>query len=248
MMILLLCGAGLLAGVMNALAGGGSFVTLSALVFAGVPSVTANASSSVALYPAGAASSWVYRDRLVPIGGLSIRSTFAVTVVGGLAGSLLLLWTPTRLFDHIVPWLLLVATVMLWFGRRLGPALRRRFRAGRATILCLQFLLGIYAGYFGGAVGLMMLAIWSMLGEGEIATLNPIRALMTTAGNSIAILCFILAGAVQWRETAIVAVGAIVGGYGGAHVGRRLDPMVARGVTLALATGITIAFFIRAFA
>ena len=244
---LLLCGAGLLAGAMNALAGGGSFVTLPALIAAGVPSVAANASSTVALYPGGAASAWVYRHGLSEVCGVPMRPTLAATVLGGFAGSLLLLSTPTSLFDHVLPWLLLIATVTLAFGSRLGPALRARFRVGVKTVFAIQFILGIYGGYFGGAVGLMMMAAWSLLDGADIKALNPQRTLLVTAANTVALLCFVIAGAVRWPETLLVATGALAGGYGGAHVGKRLPSAIVRTATLAVAAGMTAIFFIRAY-
>ena len=169
--------AGLLAGVMNALAGGGSFVTLPVLIAVGVPSVAANASSTFALYPGGLASAWVYRGGLTNVAGVPLRPAFLATLLGGLLGALLLLWTPGNLFDLVLPWLLLVATVTLAFGPRLGPLLRRRFRLGIAAILTVQFLLGVYGGYFGGAVGLMMIAAWSLLDNADVQTLSPARTL-----------------------------------------------------------------------
>jgi len=244
---LLLCAAGFLAGAMNALAGGGSFVTLPALIAAGVPSVAANASSTVALWPGGAASVWVYRDGLGQVAGVPLRPTLLTTLIGGLVGALLLLWTPTSLFDHVLPWLLLIATLMLTFGPRLGPLLRRRFSAGIGTVLPIQFILGVYGGYFGGAVGLMMLAVWSLLDAADIKTLNPSRALMTTSANTIAMLVFVFSGIVYWPETAVMALGALAGGYGGAHLGRRLPPQIVRGGTILFACAVTAMFFLRAY-
>jgi uncharacterized membrane protein YfcA len=239
--------AGLLAGSMNALAGGGSFVSLPALIGAGVPSVSANATSTVALFPGGLASTWVYRDGLTGVCGVPLVPVAIVTLVGGLVGSLLLLWTPAALFDQVLPWLLLVATIMLAFGRQIGPALRARFRAGLITILSLQFLLGIYGGYFGGAVGLMMMAVWSILDGAEVKALNAPRTFMVSAANGIAVLSFIVAGAVAWTACLLVGLGAIAGGWCGAHVGRILPPAVVRAGTLILATGTTMAFFMRAY-
>ncbi len=244
----MLLGAGLLAGAMNALAGGGSFVTLPALIAAGVPSVSANASSTVALYPGGAASAWVYRDGLTQVCGVPVRPALLATLVGGLVGGLLLLWTPGALFDRVLPWLLLTATLTLAFGPRLGPLLRARVRLGVVSILAVQFLLGIYGGYFGGAVGLMMMAAWSLLDGADVKTLNPARTLMVTAANTVAVLCFIIAGAVRWPESLALAAGAIAGGYGGARLGRRLPAKVVRIATLLVAAGMTLAFFVRAFA
>ena len=244
---LLLASAGLLAGAMNALAGGGSFVTLPALIATGVPSVAANASSTVALYPGGAASAFVYRNGLAEICGVPAGRVLAATLAGGLVGALLLLWTPTSIFDRLLPWLLLVATVMLAFGPRLGQALRSRFSAGASMVLAVQFLLGIYGGYFGGAVGLMMVAAWSLLDDADIKALNPPRTLMVTAANSIAVICFIVAGAVRWPETLVLGAGAIVGGYGGARLGRVLPSTIVRVTTLLIAAAMTVAFFLRAY-
>lgn len=244
--LLLLAGAGLLAGAMNALAGGGSFITLPALIAAGVPSVAANASSTVALYPGGLASAWVYRQGLTQVCGVPIRPMLIVTLIGGLAGSLLLLWTPSSTFDVILPWLLLTATLALAFGPKIAPWLQKHARLGPAPILAIQFALGVYGGYFGGAVGLMMMAAWSLLAGVDLKQLNPPRTLMVSAANSIAVLCFVVAGAVRWRETLLLAAGALIGGYLGAHIGRRLDPRVVRGATIALSVVMTVVFFVRA--
>ncbi len=244
---LLLAGAGLLGGAMNALAGGGSFVTLPAMIAVGMPSVNANASSTVALYPGGAASAWVYRDGLRPIGGVSIKVMLAVMLAGGLIGSLLLLWTPSSAFDRMLPWLLLIATLTMIFAPKLAPWLHRHVSIGPTPVFALQLLLGIYAGYFGGAVGLMMLAVWSLLADADIKALNPTRMLMVTAANMIAALTFVIAGAVWWRETLVMGGAAIIGGYAGAHIGRRLDPRIVRGATITLSIAVTAIFFARAF-
>ena len=242
---LLLLLTGLLAGGMNALAGGGSFVTLSALIAGGMPSVFANATSSVALYPGGAASAWVFRDGLGSVCGVPLMPTLVVTLLGGLAGSLLLLWTPTALFDHLLPWLLLLATVTLIFAPRVGTLLRARLTIGKPMVLAVQFVLGTYGGYFGGAAGLMMIASWSLFKDADIKALNAPRTLMVTAANTVAIICFSLAGKVRWEAALLVGAGAVMGGYAGARIGRRLDPKLVRYGTLLLSTAITFYFFIR---
>lgn len=245
--VLLLAGAGFLAGAMNALAGGGSFVSLPAMIAAGVPSVNANASSTVALFPGGMTSVWVYRDGLREVCGVPLRPTIIATLLGGIAGSLLLLWTPSRLFDRALPWLLLTATLMLIFGRHIGPMLRQRITVGLPAVLTLQFVLGIYSGYFGGAVGLMMMAAWSILDSADVKMLNAPRTLMVSAANGIAVLIFAALGAVWWRETALLGLGALIGGWAGAHLGRRLAPAFIRAATLTLAIATTVAFFVRAY-
>ncbi|MBP0590578.1 sulfite exporter TauE/SafE family protein [Paraburkholderia sp. LEh10] len=245
--LFLVAGAGLLAGGMNALAGGGSFVTLPALIAAGVPSVQANASSTVALYPGGLASAWTYREGLGPIGSVSLHALLFTTLVGGIGGALLLLLTPATTFDFVVPWLLLVATVALAFGGRLGEWMRERWHIGQAALLVIQFGLGVYGGYFGGAVGIMMMAVWGLLDSRELKLLNAPRTLLVSAANTMAVVMFIAAHAVHWPETIAMLIGATLGGYGGAQVGRRAPARVIRYGTLTLTSCITVAFFVRAY-
>ncbi|MGH6909958.1 MAG: sulfite exporter TauE/SafE family protein, partial [Phenylobacterium sp.] len=152
----LLLGAGLLAGAMNAVTGGGTFVSLPALAAVGLPGTIANASSSTALLPGALASAWAYRRDMAPLEGISTRALAALSLAGGLVGAVLLLATSEAAFDLIIPWLLLAATITLALGPRINRSLRRLgLRAGPRAILAAQFALGIYGGYFGGAVGLM---------------------------------------------------------------------------------------------
>ena len=243
----LISGSGFLAGAMNALAGGGSFVSLPALIAAGVPSVQANASSTVALFPGGLASAWAYRDGLAPVGAASLRSLAIATLLGGVIGALLLLSTPSQAFDLVLPWLLLLATLALSFGRKLGEGLRRRWRITPAAVLTIQFGLGIYGGYFGGAVGIMMMAVWGLLDGRDLKALNAPRTLLVSTANVMAALTFIVARAVHWPETLVMLVAAAAGGYGGAQIGRRAPPGVVRAGTLLLTGCITVAFFVRAY-
>lgn len=244
---LLLASAGFVAGVMNAIAGGGSFVTFPALVFAGLPSVAANATSTVALFPGQFTSAYTYRDQLRSFEGLSIRILLPVSLLGGLAGALLLLFTPQATFDKLIPWLLLVGTLAFAFGRKAGAFLRRFFRIGPATLLIGQFGLAVYGGYFGGAVGLLMMAVWSLFGMTDVRAMSAARTLLVTVMNSIAVVCFVVAGKVVWVPAAIMGIAAIGGGYAGAHVGRRIDPERLRLVINAFNVLMTAVFFLRAF-
>ena len=244
---LILIGAGLLAGAMNALAGGGSFVTLPALIAVGVPSVAANASSAMALYPGGLASAWVYRGDLGPVCEVPLKRLAVVTLAGGLLGAMILLWTPTSVFDQALPWLLLTATLALAFGRRLGEAMRRRRRLRPPAILAVQFLLGLYGGYFGGAVGLMMMAFWSLAAGGELKTLQAPRTILVSVANTAAVVWFARAGAVHWQAIALLAPAGLVGGYLGAQLGRRLKATHVQVATLAFSAGVTALFFLRAY-
>ncbi|QRN95501.1 sulfite exporter TauE/SafE family protein [Archangium violaceum] len=243
---LLLFGAGLLAGAMNAAAGGGSFITLPALVFAGVPPVPANASSTVALFPGSLASAWVYREDLGAFEGVSMRAMLLASLSGGLSGALLLLVTPRTAFDVILPWLLLMGTLAFAFGRRVGAVLRRRFHIGPRTLLCGQFLLGTYGGYFGGAVGIMMMAVWSLVGLSDIKAMNAARTLLVGATNSIAVLCFVAANAVWWPQTCVMLAASVVGGHAGARVTRRLPSHLLRAGITIFNVAMTAAFFFRA--
>jgi uncharacterized membrane protein YfcA len=245
--LFLVAGAGLIAGMMNALAGGGSFVTLPALIAAGVPSVYANTSSTVALYPGQLTSSWAYRAGLGPIGPVALRSLVIVTFLGGALGAALLLRTPIETFDVVLPWLMAVATVALALGSRLGEMLRRRWRIGAPAVLVVQFGLGIYGGYFGGGVGIMMMAVWSLLSDRTLKSFNAPRTLLVSAANAIAVLIFIVARAVQWREALLMLATAMVGDFVGSLIGRRAPAGAIRAVTMWLSVGITLAFFVRAY-
>ena len=243
----LLAAAGFVAGSMNAVAGGGSFVSLPALVFAGLPSNIANASSTVALLPASLASAFAYRKDARPLENVPIPLFLAISVAGGLVGALLLIRTPTAAFDRLVPWLLLVATLAFTFGGKIGSALRARYRIGQGVMAPIQAGLSIYGGYFGGGVGIMMLAAWSLLIHADLRALNPVRTLMVSACNATAVVAFVIAGQVRWPETLALMAGAVAGGYLGAELARRLPPPVLRGLIIAIASLMTAVFFVRAF-
>jgi uncharacterized membrane protein YfcA len=244
---LLLMAAGFIAGAMNSAAGGGSFVSFPALVFAGVPSVPANATSTVALFPGAMTGSWAYRRDFQSFEGISVRRLLPVSVIGGLAGALLLLLTPVRTFDVIVPWLLLTGTVAFALGPKAAMALRRRVRIGPAALYIAQFTLGIYGGYFGGAVGLMTLAVWSLFGATDIRAMNAAKTLLVGSMNSIAVVAFIVAGKVFWPEAIVMAIAAALGGYAGARIARSVERQRIRLFINCVNVAMTIIFFYRAF-
>ena len=243
----LLLAAGFVAGSMNAVAGGGSFVGFPAMVAAGLPAVVANASNTVALVPGTLSSAWVYRGALGGFNGVSVKMLLAISGLGGLAGGVLLLATPAHLFDGIIPWLLLVATITFSFGKGLGEALRRRVTLGPGVLMGVQFVLGIYGGYFGGAVGIMLMAAWSLMSHIDRKALSAVRTLLVSAMNAVAVVVFVLAGAVSWPETLAMMLGGIAGGTIGAKVARRIPSAALRKVIVALTWFITALFFVRAF-
>lgn len=242
---LLLAAAAFMAGAVNAVAGGGSFFTFPALVFAGMPSIVANASSSVALLPSSFASAWAYRDLRQDFEGISFKALLAVSIAGGTTGALLLLFTPQSTFDIIIPWLLLMATLIFAFGPYMGPRFRALFRIRPATFLPVKFLIGVYAGYFGGAVGLIMLATYSLFGLKDFKVMNASKTLLGGTMNAAAVVLFIIAGKVAWPQTSVMVFGAALGGYVGAHAGRRLNTRPVRIIVTIVSVIMTIVFFSR---
>lgn len=240
-------GAGMLGGAMNALAGGGTFATLPALIALGLTANTANATSNVALLPGAATSSWAFRRELQPVGGVDVRLLGAITFLGGLAGSALLVVTPTRAFDLIIPWLLLFALVVIAFGSQAAEALHKRVAIGARTLIVAQTLLGIYGGYFGGGVGLMTTAIYGLLAGVSPRALFAPRTLMLALANAAAAIVFVSTGLVAWAACLPMLIGGIFGGWIGAVVGKRLSPGVVRGWTLLVTAATTIVFFSRAY-
>lgn len=244
--IALLAAAGLLAGAMNAIAGGGSFVSFPAMVAAGLPPVIANVSSTVALFPGTLASTFAYRRHFGPVAGLRLGLMLPISLAGGLAGAVLLLATPARLFDAVIPFLLLLATLTFAFGARVGLALRRAVTIKPSALPVLQFVIATYGGYFGGAVGLMMMAMWSLLtANADLKATAPMRVLLVSSANGAAVVWFIATGAVRWPETLAMLSASVIGGYLGARLTQILHPRVVRGFIVALTATVTGAFFAR---
>lgn len=246
MTLVLLAVAGLAAGVMNAIAGGGSFVTFPAMVFAGLPPIVANASSTVALFPGTIASTFAYRHNLQGVGGYRLSWLAPLSFAAGVAGAVLLLATPAHLFDVVIPFLLLLATLTFAMGDRAGKALRRVVRIGPRALPIMQFVISVYGGYFGGAVGLMMMASWSLLtANDDLKSMAPARMLLVSSANSGAVLCFIVADAVRWPETLAMLAASVVGGYCGARMTLVLPPHIVRRFVVAVTACVTVGFFLR---
>ncbi|HEU0134908.1 MAG TPA: sulfite exporter TauE/SafE family protein [Allosphingosinicella sp.] len=245
--ILLAAGAGLVGGAMNALAGGGTFATLPALIALGLPANVANATSNVALLPGAGASAWTYRDELRPVAGMSVRLLASITFAFGLVGSLLLVLTPTETFDVIIPWLLLFAFAVMALGRSAADWLQARVTIGRPTLLTVQALLGIYGGYFGGGVGLILTAVYGLLAGIRPRELFAIRTLLLAVANFAAAFVFIAFAMVWWWACVPMLLGSTLGGWLGALVGKRLSARVVRVWTLLVTGGTTAVFFVRAY-
>lgn len=232
---------------MNALAGGGTFATLPALIALGLPANIANATSNLALLPGAVASAWTYRDELGPVAGMSVRLLVAITFVFGLVGSLLLVVTPTKTFDVIIPWLLLFAFAVMAFGKRAADWLHDRVTIGRPALLATQAALGIYGGYFGGGVGLITTAVYGLLANISPRELFAIRTTLLAVANFAAAFVFIAFAMVWWWACLPMLLGSIAGGWLGALLGKRLSQRGVRIWTLLITGVTTITFFVRAY-
>lgn len=232
---------------MNAAAGGGSFVTFPVMVYTGIPAVNANASSTVALLPGSAVSAWNMREYIKAFPGVSMLSLVIITLLGGCAGALLLLFTPADSFNAMVPWLLLVGSLAFGFGKRFGDWLRTKVRIGVVFVLSAQLLLGIYGGYFGGAVGIMMLAIWTLFGLTDIRMVNANKNMLVGAANAMAVIIFIAAGKIYWQQTLVMMAATIIGSYVGTRVTKKIAPEKLRSGIVVFNFLITAVFFIKTF-
>lgn len=242
---LLLAVSAFAAGMINSVAGGGSFFTFPALVFTGVPSIVANASSTMALFPGSFISAWTYREDFKKSGDFPFRPMLAVSLAGGVAGALLLLYTPQRTFDGMIPWLMLASTLLFTFGPKISPFLNRLFHIGPVTLICIQAVVAIYGGYFGGAIGIVMLAAWSLFGLKDIHVMNANKTLLGGAMNAVAVVLFIIARKIWWHQTLVMLVAGVIGSYVGARSAKRTNPRYIRISVSVISAGITIAFFLR---
>ncbi|MBA4262603.1 MAG: hypothetical protein C0443_11475, partial [Comamonadaceae bacterium] len=221
---LLLAVAAFAAGVLNAVAGGGSFLTFPALVFTGVPPIVANATSALAVSPGYLGSTLGFRAELRELPMARLRREMAIAAFGGVAGAVLLLVTPTQLFSGIVPWLLLFATGLF----AAGPTLARRAQSGRAEGPGLArwrepglLAVAIYGGYFNGGLGILLMALYTLTGEGRIHTVNALKNLNSLVLSWLAVAAFVVAGVIAWKEGLLMMVAATAGGYFGARWSRR---------------------------
>jgi uncharacterized membrane protein YfcA len=251
---LLLFVAALVGGALNAVAGGGSFLTLPALLSAGVGPVSANATSTLAMWPGSLASALAYRREIVTARQWLVRLGI-VSLIGGLLGGWLLIRTSDTRFLQLLPWLMLAAAIIFTIGGRLpargrgGPekAITRAPEHPRPSLwmLLFQFVVATYGGYFGGGMGIMMLASFSLVGMTEIHEMNGIKAVLAVFINGVALIEFIASGTIAWTAGIVMVAGGILGGYSGAFLARRVNPPVVRAFVIAVAWTMTAYFFLR---
>lgn len=243
--ILVLFAAGVASGAINAVAGGGTFITFGVLTMFGLPPVTANASSSVIQLPGYVTSTYAYRTEIGRIWRHAIL-LLLISAIGALLGSLLLLTLDNPAFRAAVPWLLLVATLIF----AAGPAIKRwQQRQGgstdrRAAGLVLQFLTAIYGGFFGAGMGIMMLATLSMTESSDYHRLNALKNLISILIAAVAIAVFTTGGLISWPEVLVMVPGVAIGGYGGVWTARRVPQSALRWVVVAVGLGLTVYYFV----
>jgi len=236
--------AGLWAGLQNALAGGGSFITLPVLMLTGMTPLAANITSTVALFPGQVTSGLAGRRLVSGVGALPFWALLLASILGGALGGVLLLSTPSAIFARLVPWLVLFATaVFAWgsFGRRSGQS---AVRLGPAGTACTQFLIAIYGGYFGGGIGFLMMAALTMAGlpiRNAGATKNALAGVM----NASAVALFAASPQVHWRAALVLGAGAIIGGLLGSAALRRVNEKALRIAIVCIGIGLTVGLFVK---
>ena len=232
------------------MAGGGTLVSFPTLVWLGLDSVTANATSTVAIWPGTVGSTWGYRRELREAEP-RYRILIVPSLIGGIAGALLLRWTPPSVFDHLVPFLILFATLLFMaqeaIQRRLGTARDPSHRGSKwlTGALCFQLLIGLYGGYFGAGIGILMLAALSIMGLTDIHEMNSLKVVFGGSINGIAAAYFVWAGMVRWPYVLVMAAGAILGGWGGAGTARRMGRTAVRRIVVGLGLVMAISLFIK---
>lgn len=250
--ILLFCAA-LLGGAVNSVAGGGGFIAFPALLFTGMPSINANATNTVALWPGTLASTGAYRKALSGELLKRILPLIVITFLGSILGSALLLKTRVATFDKMVPWLLLSATLLFSFSGKVTAWINRHYSEGGPSLLrvagitVLQLCVAIYLGYFGAGVGIVMLALLSMMGLENIHSMNGLKTLLATCGNGVAVVMFIFAHAVRWPQAILMVFGGGLGGYAGAWYAQKMDPKHVRYVVITIGYTMTTYFFWRTY-
>lgn len=236
--------AAFLAGGLNAIAGGGSFLTFPALVFTGIAPIAANATSAVAVFPGYASSVLGFLGELRAFNRRVLIRLVLLAVTGGVAGSLLLLVTPASVFNWVVPWLLLFATILFVLGGRINSWIEARGRAG-SNGWAATLAVSIYGGYFNGGLGIVLLALFSAQGMRDLNLMNGLKNLLSFVLSAASVVTFTLAGIVHWNEALIMMVAATIGGYIGARAARRMPAVMVKAIVVTVGLVMTAVFFAR---
>lgn len=251
----LIAAGAFVAGGMNAMAGGGTFFSFPALLAAGVPPVMANASNTVALWPASLSSAWAYRRELEKHRRFALL-LIGASFVGGICGGLLLLATSNAAFARLIPWLLLTATALFAFAghvQRLIAAIKGRLGATQASApgslggVLFQLVVAVYGGFFGAGLGILMMAALAIQGFKDMQEMNALKNVASAVSYTVAAITFIVAGAISWPHTLLMLVTATVGGYVGALFARRLPALWLRRLVVAVGSTMTVIYFYKTY-
>lgn len=246
------------------MAGGGSFISFPALLFSGIAPIAANATNTCALWPGTIASTLAYRKTFTREARKMLPPLLVLGVVGGVLGANILLRTPQETFMRLVPWLLLLATLVFLFSGRITAWLRARVQSQGAGVrslgpavpekrtplplmiagLIIEVFVATYIGYFGAGAGILVLALLALLGMENIHTMNGVKTLLVTLVNGVALLTFIVGHRIVWPEAGVMVIGAALGGYGGAHVAQKTNPRYVRLAVIVIGFGMSAYFFV----
>jgi uncharacterized membrane protein YfcA len=237
--------AGVVGGGVNAIAGGGTFFTFPAFMAVGLDPLTANASNAVAIYPGHAGAVPAYRAELAALPRALLLRRAVIAGTGGLLGALLLLVTGNAMFAPLVPWLLGMATLIFALGPRLRRLAERANLHSPLAMAIIEFVFAVYGGYFGAGLGVLLLAVLTIVGVTDIQSANAQKNLLGAIITTIAVVLFVSAGVVAWRQTLVVLAGAVIGGYCGARLARRVPAGVLRGAVILVGGLLTVYYFAK---
>ncbi|MAL77885.1 MAG: hypothetical protein CMN55_02045 [Sneathiella sp.] len=231
------------AGILNTIAGGGTFLTFPALVFTGVPPVIANATSAVAVFPGYLGGAFGFRKEIARFSRRELVSHILITLAGGLVGSLLLLVSSNEAFSLIVPFLLLGATLVFLFGKEISNWAARHSRSGSGLQTVSLFFACVYGGYFNGGLGIVLLAIFALWGMIDLHQMNGLKNGLSFVLSAISVVIFAVGGLVLWYQAVIMMIAAIIGGYVGAPIARALPRTVIRAIVALIGFTMSAVFF-----
>ena len=242
--------AAFVAGAINSVAGGGTLLTFPSLIWVGLPSTIANATSTVAVWPGTLGALWGYRRDLQ---GLPVMtySLIVPSILGGIGGAILLVMTPTAVFDRLIPLLILFATLLFMLQEPVQRAIKMTGNAHAGSTLWLtgallfQFLVALYGGYFGAGIGILMLAAFGIMGFTDIHQMIGLKNLLALCINGIAALYFVWNGMVSWPYVLVMAAGSMMGGAWGAGVARRIGPKGVRRIVVIVGFTMAVSLLLR---
>lgn len=243
--LLLVLAAAFCAGVLNTIAGGGTFLTFPALVFIGVPPIMANATSAVAVFPGYLGGALGFRDELSKFDKKQMLRLLGVAVSGGLIGSFLLLISSDKAFSVVVPFLLLAATLAFLFGDRIRSQAASKSCAVTPLESLGLLLVCVYGGYFNGGLGIVLLALFALWGMVNILEMNGLKNGLAFALSAISVAVFAVGGLVAWEHALTMMVASTLGGYAGAPIARMLPKLVVRGLIAVVGFSMSAVFFWR---